>query len=240
VTDAVRVWIVRVDVSPAQEAAFAEMLDGDQHARAVAFAHARDRHRFTVAHGALRILAGRELCVPPAALRWAMGRYGKPALTAPWSGLQTSLSHSGDLAAVAVSTARPVGVDVQHLVRGLDTVGMSARFFPPDEAGHVAAGRDAGARADRFARLWARKEAVVKAAGGRLWPNLRIEVHGRDLVECADPAGLYRVTDIAAPAGYRAAGALAGDAPFVVELADWPPADWPTAGSSPLSDECAL
>jgi 4'-phosphopantetheinyl transferase len=63
--------------------------------------------------------------------------------------------------AAAISTDRPVGVDIQHLVPGLDTSALSARFFPPGEAAYVAAGHDAHARADRFAHLWARKEAVV-------------------------------------------------------------------------------
>jgi 4'-phosphopantetheinyl transferase len=219
VTDTVRVWIVRVDVSPDQEATLRAVLDDDQRARAAALLSASDRRRFTVAHGMLRILAGRELGAPPEALGWTYGRYGKPALRAPWAALATSLSHSGDLAAVALSTARPVGVDIQQLVRAADAVGLSARFFPPDEARHVAAGGEQDARADRFAHLWARKEAVVKAVGGRLWPNLKIAVRGRDVVSCAEPAGLHRVTDVAAPAGYRAAVALAGAAPFAVALA---------------------
>jgi 4'-phosphopantetheinyl transferase len=184
----------------------------------------RDRQRFTVAHGALRILAGRALKTQPAALTWAPGRYGKPELAAPWSGLHTSLSHSHDMIAAAISTGRPVGLDIQHLVPGLDTVGLSARFFPPDEAGYVAAGRDASARADRFAHLWARKEAVVKAAGGRLWPNLKIAVRGRDVVGCTEPASPHRVADVSAPAGFRAAVALTGAAPFAVEVAGWPAA----------------
>ena len=176
------------------------MLDDGERARAAAFLSPRDRQRFTVAHGALRILAGRELETRPAALTWTPGRHGKPELAPPWSGLHTSLSHSGDMIAVAISTSRPVGVDIQHLVPGLDPAGLSARFFPPDEAGYVAAGRDASVRAERFTRLWARKEAVVKAAGGRLWPNLKIAVHGRDVVSCAEPAGPHRVADMAAPA----------------------------------------
>jgi 4'-phosphopantetheinyl transferase len=101
-------------------------------------------------------------------------------------------------------------------------VGLSARFFPPEEAGYVAAGRDASAREDRFAHLWARKEAVVKAAGGRLWPNLTIPVHRRDVVSCAEPPGAHRVADVAAPAGYRAAVALAGAEPFTVRAAGVP------------------
>ena len=124
----------------------------------------------------------------------------------------------------AISTRRPVGVDIQHLVPGLDTVGLSARFFPTDEASYVAAGRDANARADRFAHLWARKEAVVKAVGGRVWSNLKIAVRDRDVVCCAEPASPHRVADIAAPPGFRAAVALTGAAPFVMETATWPEA----------------
>jgi 4'-phosphopantetheinyl transferase len=231
VTDLVRVWIVPVDVPPDIAAGCRDVLDESERARAAAFLAARDRQRFTVAHGALRILAGRELAAPPAALTWSPGRYGKPELGSGWSGLHTSLSHSGDVIAVAIAARRAVGVDVQQLVPGLDTFGLSARFFPPDEAGYIAAGHDAGARSDRFAHLWARKEAVVKAAGGRLWPNLTIAVHGRDVVSCAEPAGQHRVADVPVPAGYRAAVALTGGVPFALEPAGWPG----VTGSSPRS-----
>jgi len=222
VTDRVRVWIVPVDVPPDTAARCREVLDDSERARAAALLSPRDQQRFTVAHGALRMLAGLELKTRPAVLAWAPGRYGKPELAPPWSGLHTSLSHSGDMIAAAISAGRPVGVDIQHLVPGLDPVGLSARFFPPDEAGYVAAGRGASARADRFAHLWARKEAVVKAAGGRLWPNLRIAVHDRDVVSCAEPASSHRVADLPAPAGFRAAVAVTGAAPFAMTVTCWP------------------
>jgi 4'-phosphopantetheinyl transferase len=216
-----RVWIAPADVPPEAAARCWDALDDGERARAAALASPRERRRFTVAHGTLRILAGRELATRPAALRWIPGRHGKPALVPPWSGLHTSLSHSAGLVAVAISTGRPVGVDIQHLVPGLDTAGLAARFFPPEEAGYVAAGRDPGTRAERFTQLWARKEAVVKAAGSRLWPNLTIAVRDREVVTCADPAGSHRVADIAAPAGFRAAVALAGPAPFTAEALAW-------------------
>jgi 4'-phosphopantetheinyl transferase len=222
VTDLVRVWIVAVDLPPDAAARCWGVLDDSERASAVAFLSPRDQQRFAIAHGALRILAGRELKTRPAALTWTPGPHGKPQLAPPWSRLHTSLSHSGDMVAAAISTGRPVGVDIQHLVPGLDTVRLSARFFPPDEAGYVAAGRDESARADRFAHLWARKEAVVKAVGSRLWPNLTIAVHGRDVVSSAEPAGLHRVADVTAPASFRAAVALTGAAPFVTAAAGWP------------------
>ena len=221
-TDLVRVWIVAVDVAPDTAARCWGALDRGERTRAAAFLSPRDRQRFVVAHGALRILAGRELGTQPAALTWTPGPDGKPQLAPPWSGLHTNLSHSADMVAVASSTSRPVGVDIQHLVPGLDTAGLSARFFPPDEARYVTAGGDSRERADRFAHLWVRKEAVVKAFGGRLWPNLTIEVHGRDVVRSAEPAGWHRVADVTGRAGFRAAVALTGAAPFVVTAAGWP------------------
>jgi 4'-phosphopantetheinyl transferase len=222
VTDLVRVWIVPVDVPPDVAASCRAVLDDRERARAAAFLSPRDRQRFTVAHGALRILAGRELKTRSADLTWIPGRYGKPELMPPWSGLHTSLSHSGHMIAAAISTGRPVGVDIQRLAPGLDPIALSARYFAPDELGYVTAGRDASERADRFTHLWARKEAVVKAAGGRLWPNLRIAVRSRDVVSCAEPAAPYRVADVTAPPGFRAAVALAGAAPFVMAAAAWP------------------
>ena len=88
-TDLVRVWIVPVDVPPDTEASCRDVLDGSERARAAAFVNPRDRQRFTVAHGALRFLAGHELRTRPGALTWTTGRYGKPELAPPWSGLHT-------------------------------------------------------------------------------------------------------------------------------------------------------
>jgi 4'-phosphopantetheinyl transferase len=227
VTDAprpaiVRVWIVPVDLPPEAAARCLEVLDDDERARAAAILSERDRRQFAVAHGALRILAGRELGETPSALRWDRGPYGKPALAAPWSGLSTGLSHSAELIAVAIAVGRAVGVDIQCLAPGPTVVAMSARFYPPAEAAYVAAGRDEAARADRFTRLWCRKEAVVKAAGGRLWPNLEIAVLGGDVVGCAEPPGAHRVADVPAPPGFRAAVALAGAAPLIAQALAWP------------------
>jgi len=222
VTDLVHVWIVSVDVSAEDAARCWEVLDDGERARAGVFRHDRDRRRFTVAHGALRILAARVLAARPSELSWIPGPHGKPELALPWSGLHTSLSHSGDLIATAISPARPVGVDVQQLTPSADAVALAARYFPADEATFVADGRDDGERAERFTGLWARKEAVVKAAGTRLWPNLTIAVRDRPVVSCVQPPSSHRVVDVAAPDGYRAAVALTGSAPFGLRAFDWP------------------
>ncbi|MFG1673832.1 4'-phosphopantetheinyl transferase family protein [Micromonospora sp. NPDC049282] len=216
--DTVRVWVVPVDASPAELSRCHAVLDPAERSRAAALGTAALRDRFTVAHGALRVLAGREAGVAPQALVWRPGRYGRPALTGPHAGRHTSLSYSGGLVAVALGVGRPVGVDIQHHPPGRDPVSLAGRFFHPEEARHVADGADAGQRADRCTRLWVRKEAAVKSAGARLWPHLAVPVHAGDVVECADPPGAHRLADVATPPGYRMAVARAGDAPYVVEF----------------------
>lgn len=223
-TGTVRVWLIRTSLPQSAVGQCWELLDAGERARAVGMDDPGDRLRFTVAHGALRILVGRETGVPPGELRWAAGPHGKPGLLEPWSWLHTSMSHSGEMVAAAVSPGRPVGVDIQELVPGLDPVRLAARFFPPAEASYVAGGGPDEA-SERFAALWTRKEAVVKASGGLLWANLRMLVRNRDVVCLVEPPLLHRVAEFAAPPGFRAAVALTGDASFTVTKEDglWDP-----------------
>lgn len=169
-----------------------------------------------MAHGAVRVILGGCLAAPPGQLRWRRGRHGKPELAGAWTGRQVNLSHSGSLAMVAVSRHRPVGVDIQRLRSGLAAERLAARYYPEPEAALVTTAGPAD-RADRFFQLWARKEACVKATGGRLMQGMILPVTG-DLVH--DPTGVLatplRVSDVPAPAGFRAAVALAGAQPFQV------------------------
>jgi 4'-phosphopantetheinyl transferase len=111
-------------------------------------------------------------------------------------------------------------VDVRQLAEGLDPVDMSERYFLPFEARYVAGGHDLQEQTDRYARLWTRKEAAAKVAGGLGWANTKAAVLQRDLVACVEPASSHRhrVLPVPVPNGYRAAVALFGEAPFQVEV----------------------
>ncbi len=130
---------------------------------------------------------------------------------------------------------RDVGVDVQQVPLGLDAVAMAARRYPADEAGFVAAAADQSARIERFVALWARKEACVKAAGGKLRQGMALPVldaaqgtPGGGPLRVAWPGGPlpgpFLVTDIPVPRGYHAAIALNGDDPYDVVSQWWPDA----------------
>jgi 4'-phosphopantetheinyl transferase len=206
-------WLVG-DLSSAVVAEFFDLLDAEERRRVAGFSTVEARRRFVIAHGATRRIVGEHLGAPPEALAWRTGPQGKPELTGDWTGVQTNLSHSGGRCLIALSATRAVGADIQHCVPGLDVLAMARRYFPPVEAQAVA---DDPAV---FGQLWARKEAITKAAGGRLTQVLPL-LTPPDVVEVT--VSRYRVVDIDAPEGFQAAIALAGPAPFAVELNEWSP-----------------
>lgn len=194
--DTVTVWLIRPAATGLPAGRPAAVLDEAERERAAAFPRAEDRRRFEVVHGAARSIVGRRLGVAPAGLRWTVGMNGKPELG---HGVHVSLSYAEELCLLAVA-ARPVGVDVQ---RSEPAQAVARRFFPPAET------RVPALTPDGLTRLWVRKEALVKAAGGRLMDGLHVPVDTPDPVPY--PAGgVYRITDVPVPGGHHAAVALAG------------------------------
>ncbi|HEY2574824.1 MAG TPA: 4'-phosphopantetheinyl transferase superfamily protein [Streptosporangiaceae bacterium] len=223
----VHVWLIHLDLPGALLAGCAAVLDGTEQARAAALTHPAGRDRFTAAHGAVRLILGTHLGVRPAQITWQHGPKGKPELAGAGlgGGVQVSISHSGRLAALAIAAGRPVGVDLQQFPAVLDPRRMAERYYPPDEARFVTAGR-AGARMGRFIRLWARKEACVKVSGGVLMQGLRLQVNGRGGVVVTDPGGPlpgpYLVQDVPVPRRFRAAVAAGGADGYEVARHWWP------------------
>ncbi|WP_179282662.1 4'-phosphopantetheinyl transferase family protein [Streptosporangium subroseum] len=238
-------WRIPLDVSPVER--LLPLLDGRERRRADGFVLEQARRRYVAAHGAVRLILGELLSTPPRGLRWSIGAYGKPELVGH-PGLETNLSHSGELALLAVAGGRAVGVDVEVIRPAFDATAFAARFFPPDESalvrealvregGYARVGAPTGGvavaasdPASVFARLWTRKEACVKAAGGRLSQGLRLPVAGsgpacdgaegpagRELTTpwlVSDPReglpGHWLVGDVEVPRGFAASVAVAG------------------------------
>jgi 4'-phosphopantetheinyl transferase len=226
--DIVEVWLIRTDLPEWVLTDLLAVLDDGERERAGALMYPDSRRRFIAAHGAFRVVLGRRLGVPPASLRWQLGPHGKPELAGP--GPRVSFSHSGDLAALATAPCRRVGVDIQQLLSGLDVTRMAARFYPRQEAELVASAPGPARQVARFTELWARKEACVKVAGGRLLPagleqvvprtgivggTVGGTVGGRVIDSDGGTSGITcLVRGVRAPRGYRAAVAAEGTSPY--------------------------
>jgi 4'-phosphopantetheinyl transferase len=242
-TDLVSVWLIQTGQPEPVVNALAELLDPDERNRAEQIIEATDRAEFVVSHGAARTILARVLDVPASEPGWRLGPHGKPELAFPHSDLRCNLSHSGGLAVFALCAGRAVGVDVQCRQFGGDLGQLAARYYPTDEARFVSTARSDHQRAVRFTGLWSRKEACVKAAGGRLIPGLAWPARGVDpalgAVPVTGPDGQYLVRDLIGPAGFHLAVALAGTAPFRVHRADWSAADY-LANLHPATDPMAV
>jgi 4'-phosphopantetheinyl transferase len=174
--DTILVWRVHLDVSDWDNATLP--LSQDEQETTGRFAFHRDRRRFALARVALRLLLGSYVQAPAASVVLTFAPHGKPRPLRDAQGVKVffNVAHSDELALIAVSHEREVGIDVERLrpLPGLDDI--VAQHFAPKE-------RRAFARAvpmDRLAafyRFWTLKEAYLKADGiGLRLPLAEVDV----------------------------------------------------------------
>ena len=142
------------------------------------------RRRAIASRGRLRLLLGRLLDVPPAALELATGPQGKPTLAGRFAGLlEFNVSHSGDEGLIAIARRRQVGIDLE-VAKPTQTVDW-ARLM----AGTIFAEAEL-VRWQQFPEpqlaaavldAWVAKEAVFKAIGTGIGDRLRHCVLPHDL-----------------------------------------------------------
>lgn len=173
--DEIHVWAAQLTVDRDILEAHIATLSPDEKARAERFRFDKHRHRFVVGRGVLRNILGRYLQVDPASLRFDYLTNGKPALTREFAraGIHFNLSHSEDLALVAVTRIGIVGVDVEW-VRAIDDVdALVARFFSPRE-NELFQKVSSSEKPAAFFNLWTRKEALLKATGEGITRSLSL------------------------------------------------------------------
>lgn len=231
----VQVWCLGLALSPQLAEVFAALLTPTEHARWNSYADPAVRRRFLAVYGSLRVILGGYLGEPPARVPLRVGRWGKPLLGD--GTLRFNVSHSGRRAVVAVTVGRDIGVDIERIRPGRPVAAVARRYFPAAEAQLVAAAAPSE-RTTVHLMLWTRKEACVKAAGGRLLHGLDLPVAGPDGLVVLQPAGRipgpFRVRDLRVANGYRGSVALAGAEPFDLEYLHRRPQDLVAVGNSPL------
>ncbi len=204
----VHVWTI--DLS-APAAASARCLDEREVERARRFVHADDARRYQRAHVALRAIVGAYLGCEPAQVGFVDEEHGKPRLVAPRAGLHVNLSHSKDLALLALGAAAELGVDVEAVRADLPGADLAAAVLDAHELDQLA-GVPQGAQAEPFVTCWTRKEACMKAVG------LGLNLEPRTLHAGLDPRPMrvrvgareLELVSLGVRPGYAAALAVAG------------------------------
>lgn len=181
-------------------------LSNEERQRAARFHFPKHAMRYRICHAAVRRILGDYLAMPPAQVEVIAEPKGKPRLAGD-SSLRFNISHSGDLALLAVAEDLEVGVDVEGVRFDLSVDGLAA-FFTPAECERLRAAAP-GEKERTFFRWWTRKEAVLKADGCGLSGGLdHLDISGcpPELVRFpADGGTLWQLADLDVPAGYAAA-----------------------------------
>jgi 4'-phosphopantetheinyl transferase len=158
-----RAWIVGLDSSAPSIGSASAMLPASELARCMSVIDPRRRRRLLAARATLRQILAAELELEPAQVEILRDHTGRPVL-ARSSGLCFSLSHAGGWAAIAVSDARSVGVDIELPTRRVSE-GLMRRVLAPSEQAAVLECLPQR-RGEAFLAYWTAKEAAAKVLGG--------------------------------------------------------------------------
>jgi 4'-phosphopantetheinyl transferase len=157
----VHIWAWFPELAATDPSAHAAILDNNELQRMNNFYFVPDRTRYAANHANLRKILGAYLQQAPQQVRLLTDRFGKPELAGE-DPLTFNLSHSRNIALLAVAHGQPVGVDVEDVLPIEPQV--AARHFSAAELAALNPLRGDAWLAG-FYRCWTRKEAILKAEG---------------------------------------------------------------------------
>lgn len=156
-TDEVQVWFWRC--SSRISGSCRDLLSRAEHIRSARFAFERDKLRFIAAHAGLRLVLANLLGTGADQIELVRDDNGKPRLDgSTYPPLFFNLSHSHELASVALSSSFEVGLDIEML-RPADLAGVVSMFSQAEQAALKTLPSSCAFD------VWTRKEAYMKAVG---------------------------------------------------------------------------
>ena len=180
------VWQCSIKSPPMTVEKLAKLLSQEEKSKVERFHFQRDRDRYILGRGLLRILLGHYLARDPQSLIFVYSDRGKPLLKGET--LQFNISHSGDFIVYGVSRDRPIGVDIEQIRPLPDAVKLAERFFCQAEWEKI---KDlpSFSTSRAFFTAWTRKEAFLKATGEGIAGLKDVEVS----LLPDEPAQIYRI-----------------------------------------------
>ena len=165
----VDVWLLDLSlVTIEQSEYFSSVLSLDELERAQQFK--KNRHHFIATRALLRHALSRYTRLTPEQLSFSRAPQGKPFLVNSSIPLFFNLSHSHNVAALAVTSLGDIGVDIERM-RQRNYLKIAERFFHKDEYEQLLNCNDAE-REKLFHRMWTLKEAFFKATGAGISQGL--------------------------------------------------------------------
>lgn len=215
----IHVWMVTVSDWLPHLATLGEFLNATERERAARFRFERDRRRFSLCRGLLRVQLGNYLAVEPQDITFRFGAHDKPELASNGQPrIHFNLSHSDEAAFFAFATGRRLGIDIERMRPKTDVLGLGRQVFTPDEIDKLSSTSEQQQQ-DVFFAMWTQKEAYIKAVGLGLVAPVREITVADGLIPQGEEAGIglvegygacWSLLSLPAPAGYKAALAAEG------------------------------
>jgi len=165
------VWMAEVSAAQPALPFLEPCLDAQDRKRAAQFHFAEDRARYVLGRGLVRKILGHYLSQAPETIELAYTDRGRPYFPGDES-MRFSLTHAHDLVAVAITANARVGIDIEYLQRKLDLEGLAERILSANDFRVFEVLPDQ-VRVPSFFRIWARKEAYLKATGEGITDGLK-------------------------------------------------------------------
>jgi len=222
----VHVWAVRLDDESVDLDGGRELLSPEERERVARFHFEQHRRRYLIAHIALHRILSLYLQIEPARLFFELGENGKPKLpvSLTTSAVDFNLSHSHEMALIAVNRNGELGVDIEYVKPDFKFQEIAERFFTAKE---VAAMRGLPTELQRqaFFKCWTSKEAFLKAKGTGLSGKLdevEIALGAQDQVLIRASVPGWSLTELKPIDTYQAALVVAGEA-LPIRYYHWQP-----------------
>jgi 4'-phosphopantetheinyl transferase len=210
----VHVWAVPLDDARVDLDGGRELLSPDERERVARFYFEQHRRRYLIAHIALHRILSCYLQIDPARLFFELGSNGKPKLTPAlgFSDIEFNLSHSNEMALLAVNRIGEVGVDIEYVKPDFKFKQIAERFFTAREATALR-GLPPELQRQAFFKCWTCKEAFLKAKGTGLSGKLdevEITLGAADRVQIRADVPGWSLAELNSIDAYQAALVVAG------------------------------
>jgi 4'-phosphopantetheinyl transferase len=159
---------------------------------ALTFRKSVDARKYILRHGVLRIILGYYTNQNPEQVLLSTGKNGKLELNSPVSHADIffNLSHSNEMFLIGLSRKHQIGVDIVKLEPSYPFHATAEYILTPAEK-VIMQRTEPALRYQIFFRIWALKEAILKAHGGTLTMMKNIDTS--EIIQEADSFPYYPI-----------------------------------------------
>ncbi len=161
----VHIWLASIEEEAGSLEYLLKILPADEEKRAERYVFEKDRKRYIIAHGILRLILARYIPIEPENILLTVKKRGKPVLNQPeYGNISFNISHSNNYIVFALALGMEIGIDIEYMKDLPNSDEIVKRFFSMKEIKEYFE-LTAGVRKRAFFTCWTRKESFIKATG---------------------------------------------------------------------------